>query len=549
MITLLAYVLCAVIWLVDDGIGEVPWWCWLNWSVAVLCCIARQVGQWHLSRRMLAVLGGLEITMIAIVLIFVGYTHSPLFLVGTMALVEQGHRIGTRWGLACGLAGAAAVAIGKYVTMDPNFNDAQFSFLFYSELAFWPLAGVLQLRLYAPDSLRTNVSRAGGEILALSDMSEANIITLLNNTTNRLYALLDLFRQLETERDMDRLMHSAVKCAKETTASDVGALLVPGKDDQLIVICSVGDGVIAGNNERGDMSVLQEVARTGKPYSYRSEKRSGGVRVPWLDHSVRAYIAVPMVDTLDNKPMGVMVIANTENRNAYEPGTVDFLTLLASQTGVAISNDRMLFRLDRAAKDMVHTLAKVLETKEEDTTGHIMRVVNNSLELARMQGLSRDEIDEIGKAAMLHDVGKIYISDDILWKQGPLSAKEFATMKSHTVKARDILKGCSLVSENVLDMIVHHHERYDGNGYPDQLKGDNINIGASIIAIADAYDGMTSDRPHRKGMEPRRALELMKEGAGTQFHPRLLEQFIERKTEQLDKAEAAAAKSAQTAKV
>lgn len=543
MITLLAYVLCALIWLTDNGIGDVPWWCWVNWTIAVLCCIGRQVGQWHLSRKMLAVMGGLEMAMISIVLIFVGYTHSPLFIVGTMALVEQGHRIGTRWGLASGLAGAAAVAIGKYVVMDQNFNNPEFSFVFFSELAFWPLAGVLQLRLYAPESLRTNVSRAGGEILALSDMSEANIITLLNNTTNRLYALLDLFRQLETERDMDRLMHTAVKCAKDTTASDVGALLIPGQDGQLIVICSVGDGVIAGNNDKGDVSILQNVANSGKPYEYRSEKRSGGVRVPWLDHSVRAYIAVPMVDTLDNKPLGVLVVANTANRNAYEPGTVDFLTLLASQTGVSISNDRMFYRLDRAAKDMVNALAKVLETKEEDTTGHIMRVVNDAVELARMQGLSREEIDEIGKGAMLHDVGKIYISDDILWKQGPLSAREFAVMKSHTVRARDILKGCSLVSDNVLDMIVHHHERYDGNGYPDQQKGDEINLGASIIAIADAYDGMTSDRPHRKGMEPERALELMKEGAGSQFHPQLLEQFVERKREKLEKERAQAAKA------
>ncbi|MBQ7567870.1 HD domain-containing protein [bacterium] len=534
MISMLSYVICALIWLVDTSIGDVPWWCWVNWSVALLCCLGRQLGQWRLSRRELAVMGAVEIFMIVAVLIVVGYKHSPLFIVGALALVEQGHRIGARWGLACGLLGAISVALGKWLILDPNFTDPQFSFVFYAELAFWPVAGVLQLRLYAPEGLRTNVSRAGGQALALSDMSETGIINLLNSTTNRLYALLDLFRQLETERDMNKLLHSAVAFAKENTRSDAAAFLMP-EDGALTVVCSAGEGVVAANNDRGDLSVLENVMKSGEPFYYRSERVSEGMRVPWLDRLVRAYIAVPMADTLDNKPLGVLVVANSQNREDYEAGTVDFLTLMASEVGVAVSNDRLYTRLEQASADLSATLARVIDAKEDDSEGHVMRVVKSSVELARTQGLSRDEIEDISRAAMLHDVGKVYVPDDILHKQGPMSAKEFAILKEHTTRARELLQGLTLISDDVIDMIVHHHERYDGNGYPDKLKGDKICLGACIIAIADTFDGLTNDRAQRKGMTWEKALEVMAEGRGTQFHPQLLDEFLELKRSQLEK--------------
>ncbi len=525
MITLVAYAICALLWLIDTGIGDVPWWCWLCLSAAVFCCIGRQIGQWRLSRRELAILGGVEIFMIVLVLIFAGFVHSPLFVVGVLALVEQGHRIGTRWGLVCGLLGAVAVALGKWLTKDPNFTNPQFAFVFCTELGFWPLAGVLQLRLYAPEDLRKTISRAGGPVLAMSEMSETGIINLLNSTTNRLYALLDLFRQLEKERDIGKLMQSAVNFAKSSTKSEVAAFLFP-KDEQLTVLFSDGEGIIPGNDKDGDLSFIRSVFETGQPYHYRNDKRSGGIRVPWLDRSVNACIAVPMLDTSDKKPLGVLVVADSGIREDYEPGTVDYLSLMMAQLGAVISNERLYEKINMAAKDLSSALVKVMEVKGGDDQGHIMRVVNNAMELARKNALSPDEIDDIAKAALLHDIGKMYIPDDILHKQGMLNAEEQSLLREHTTRARDILQGLSLFSDDVIEMVVHHHERYDGKGYPDQQSGDDICLGSRIIAIADAFDGLAGEKADQGGVWLEQALQIMSEGEGTQFDPKLLKQFV-----------------------
>ncbi|MDO5296963.1 MAG: HD domain-containing phosphohydrolase [bacterium] len=535
MVTLVAYAICALLWLVDTNIGDVHWWCWLCLASSVICCLGRQLGQWRLTRKELAILGGVELLMIVLVLIFAGFVHSPLFVVGTLVLVEQGHRIGTRWGLISGLTAAALVALGKWLTHDSNFDNPQFAFVFCTELAFWPLAGVLQLRLYAPEDLRKTISRAGGPVLAMSEMSETGIINLLNSTTNRLFALLDLFRQLDSERDLGKLMQNALKFAKENTKSEVAAFLFP-KEGHLSVVFSDGEGVVPGNDDDGDMSVIRKVFESGEPYHYHSDHRSGGVRVPWLDRSVRAYMAVPMLDKVDKKPLGVLVIANSNNRADYEPGTIEFLSLLMAQIGVVVSNERLFEKLDMAAKDLSSALVKVLELKEEDSPGHVMRVVQNAIELAHEQGLSSEEVDEVAKGALLHDIGKVFIPDEILHKRGPLNVKELAIMKEHTIRARDILEGLSMFSDRVIEMIVHHHERYDGKGYPDGQAGEGICLGSRIIAIADTFDGLTGGRAEREGLPLEEALQIMADGEGTHFDPELLEQFVEMKKRKANEA-------------
>ena len=179
-----------------------------------------------------------------------------------------------------------------------------------------------------------------------------------------------------------------------------------------------------------------------------------------------------------------------------------------------------------AAKDLSSALVKVMEVKGGDDQGHIMRVVNNAMELARKNALSPDEIDDIAKAALLHDIGKMYIPDDILHKQGMLNAEEQSLLREHTTRARDILQGLSLFSDDVIEMVVHHHERYDGKGYPDQQSGDDICLGSRIIAIADAFDGLAGEKADQGGVWLEQALQIMSEGEGTQFDPKLLKQFV-----------------------
>ena len=145
---------------------------------------------------------------------------------------------------------------------------------------------------------------------------------------------------------------------------------------------------------------------------------------------------------------------------------------------------------------------------------------------ARTIGLNRDQTRVIAIAATLHDVGKISTPDRVLLKPGPLTDDEYDIMKQHAANGAQILRGICSLPKGVEPMVRHHHERWDGRGYPDALVGKDIPLGAQIISIADCYDAMTYDRPYRKGFPKAEALKKMEMGCGTQFNPKLLCAFF-----------------------
>lgn len=173
-------------------------------------------------------------------------------------------------------------------------------------------------------------------------------------------------------------------------------------------------------------------------------------------------------------------------------------------------------------------MLQALQIKDDYTRWHVKRVADYSKDVAKALGLPPAEVKRIHRAAVLHDIGKIRTPDGILKKPGKLDDDEFKVMRQHASEGRKILsqlKGG--VDNRILDYVGYHHERWDGKGYPDGLKGDRIPIGAQIIAVADTYDAMTSDRPYRKGMSEEKALSLMAENSGTQFSPVVLKKFLE----------------------
>ncbi len=173
----------------------------------------------------------------------------------------------------------------------------------------------------------------------------------------------------------------------------------------------------------------------------------------------------------------------------------------------------------------IETLNKTLEAKDPYTSGHANRVEEYSVKLAEAYGLSYDSIQNIQKAAVLHDIGKIAVNDNILNKADKLTELEFNEIRKHPTVGADILSKMDFLGE-VSNIVRYHHERFDGKGYPEGLEGDKVPLEAYILSIADAYDAMTTDRPYRKGMTNQVALEEIEKNAGTQFHPNLAETFI-----------------------
>jgi len=174
----------------------------------------------------------------------------------------------------------------------------------------------------------------------------------------------------------------------------------------------------------------------------------------------------------------------------------------------------------------IKALVTALEARDEYTKGHTSRVSKYSLMLGRHMGLSIFELDKLEIAANLHDIGKIGVRDDILLKPGKLSDEEYAKIQEHAVIGAEILRPLNSLND-VVPLILFHHERWDGNGYPSMIKGTDIPLGARIIAIADTFDAITSDRPYRKALSEAKAVEIIKQNIGSQFCPRCAGAFIE----------------------
>ncbi len=169
--------------------------------------------------------------------------------------------------------------------------------------------------------------------------------------------------------------------------------------------------------------------------------------------------------------------------------------------------------------------SKALELRDKETQGHTDRVTNMTVELAELLGINGTELANIRRGALLHDIGKMGIPDEILLKEGPLTADEWVVMRRHPQYAYDMLKNIHFLVP-ALDIPHYHHERWDGSGYPHGTSGEQIPLAARLFAVVDVWDAITSDRPYHKRMSSHEALEIIKEGSGNHFDPRLVDLFL-----------------------
>jgi len=175
---------------------------------------------------------------------------------------------------------------------------------------------------------------------------------------------------------------------------------------------------------------------------------------------------------------------------------------------------------------VVKSLVRVLEARDHYTRGHSQSVASIAGKIALRMGLPRADVKTFKKMAVLHDIGKVGVCDSILNKTSKLTDEEWKQIKEHPVLGEKILKPV-LKEETMLDVVRNHHERYDGGGYPDGLRGDNLSIYAAIAGVADAWHAMTSDRSYRKALSKDEAIAELKKHRGTQFHPKVVDTWLE----------------------
>jgi putative nucleotidyltransferase with HDIG domain len=199
---------------------------------------------------------------------------------------------------------------------------------------------------------------------------------------------------------------------------------------------------------------------------------------------------------------------------------------LADQMGVALTNANLLKELNDLHWGTLEALARAIDAKSHWTAGHSERVTKLGLRIGRALGLSPKEMDVLHRAGLLHDIGKLGTPRDILDKKERLTNKEEQIMREHSRLGVRILEPISAYAE-VVPIVLHHHEYFNGEGYPEGLAGKAISLGGRIFAVADSFDALTSDRPYRQALNREYAIEKIKQGSGSQYDPEIVRAFLE----------------------
>lgn len=229
----------------------------------------------------------------------------------------------------------------------------------------------------------------------------------------------------------------------------------------------------------------------------------------------------------NNKIIGCLSLINKPGESIFTKEDEDLiLYLIEIQIAPNLEKSKLYERLRMTFVDSIEAMVSAIDAKDEYTEGHCRRVSQNAVKLGRYIGLEEEVVEQLEYAGILHDIGKIGIKDNILNKMGPLNQVEYDIMKTHPIVGANILEQITTLSQSVRDGVRYHHERYDGTGYCEGLKGEEIPLFARILAIVDTYDAMTTDRIYRKRFTQKDALEEIRKGAGKQFDPYIVTMFI-----------------------
>ncbi len=243
----------------------------------------------------------------------------------------------------------------------------------------------------------------------------------------------------------------------------------------------------------------------------------------------KVYYGIPLIAKEQVK--GVLEVFLRRPRT-IDPERLEFLEALAGQAAIALDNSSLFEQLQDSNTELsiaydatLEGWAKALELRDRETVGHAHRVIEMTLRVADRLGMRGEILQHIRRGALLHDIGKMGIPDSILLKPGPLTPNEWEIMRQHPLHAYEMLKTIDYLSP-ALEIPYCHHEKWDGNGYPQGLKGNYIPISARIFAVVDVWDALTSDRPYRSAWPEPQALEYIRRESGRHFDPQIVNAFF-----------------------
>lgn len=353
---------------------------------------------------------------------------------------------------------------------------------------------------------------------------------LIEEREEKLALLSKLSQMLNSALERKEVQRKAIEAATQLMKGEAAFLfLVDEEQHQLYfegawedreeenktITFKLGEG-IAGWVARNRTSVIISEPEKDPRFLKGVDERTGV--------QTRNLICVPI--KVKEKVIGVLEVINKQGGENFDQEDLSFLTSLADQVAIALDNARLVQELEETFFQTAESLADAIEKRDPYTVGHTKRVTLYSLAIGRYLQLNPLEKRWLRIASVLHDIGKISIGDEILKKPDRLSPEEFDAIKRHSSMGAEIIEHIRQLKE-VVPGVKYHHEHIDGGGYPNGLRGKDIPIIAKIVAVADAYDAMTTDRPYRKALEKEAAIEELRKSSGTQLDKDVVEAFIQ----------------------
>lgn len=340
--------------------------------------------------------------------------------------------------------------------------------------------------------------------------------------------LSEVSREIVKSLDVDEVLRLIMDRAVALLHCESGSLfLVEEATGDLIfkVVIGPASQQLANTHLPAGVGIVGSAAKTGKPFIVNNVKADPR-HYDRIDNNTslttRSILCVPLVK---DRVIGVLEVINKIDGTGFDEADCDVLTAFAIQGVVALANAQLYSQLRRSFTDTVRVIANAVEARDTLTAGHTGRVTQFAQAIAQELGWRRDQLEILEIGALLHDIGKIGISDLILRKPATLTIDEYDEMKNHSILGAQMLTGVAVL-QPMLPYILYHHERYDGKGYPFGLQGEQIPIEGRLLTVADTFDAMTSLRPYRAGLTEEQAIAEIERHRGTQFDPVMVDALL-----------------------
>jgi len=341
--------------------------------------------------------------------------------------------------------------------------------------------------------------------------------------------LAELSAILNSNLDTKKVRTAAIEAITRLLNCEVGSLLMVdhGKKELYFEVAlgekgdllkeirlKMGEGIAGWVAEKGEPVLITDTSKDER-WASRVDRKS--------KFQTRNMVCVPV--TSHDKIIGVLQAINKKGNKLFDQRDLELLCALANPVAIAVENAGLYEEQREMFLETAEALAEAIEKRDLYTGGHTKRVSKYSMAICKYMKMDDEVADRLLLASILHDIGKIGISEDVLNKKGKLTDEEFDEMKKHPQYGYDILRHITRM-DKVMPGMRGHHERYDGKGYPDGLKGEKIPLLARVIAVADTFDAMTTDRPYRKALSDQQAIKELKKYKGLQFDAKVVRAFL-----------------------